>query len=104
MVGTLLDTGADPDITDNSRNTPLLMAAGADPNRWDIYGYTPLHRVVSNGDVDAVAILLRYGDDVHIKDISGRSVLDAVRSEPGTKTLALVEAVVASAVVAPGAV
>lgn len=48
--------------------TSLLIKAGADVNRVNLLGETPLHYAVRLGREDLVAILLKGGADVNIKN------------------------------------
>lgn len=75
-VRVLLKYGADPNITDNERDTPLLAACrgtavdavrllicegGADPNAADCGGWHPLHEAASRGDIGSLRCLIGQG-------------------------------------------
>lgn len=53
-----------------------LMAAGADPNRADGAGTTPLMAAASTGRTAALAALADAGADLDVRDRLGRSALD----------------------------
>lgn len=44
----------------------LLLVAGADINRQDGYGNTPLHYAAANVSVKAIRIFLKVGSDLHV--------------------------------------
>jgi ankyrin repeat protein len=48
-------------LADDSAMTRILVKGGADPNRKDTIGETPLGRAVSNGDAEVVKALLEVG-------------------------------------------
>jgi len=87
VVKLLLDSGADPNITDEDGAPPLHYAAleghnnvihmlldrGADPNIKNEYGSTPLHYAAHN--VGIVQLLLDHGADPNIKDADGETAL-----------------------------
>ena len=70
----LLENGADPNLPNDSGETPLhqavenkdyliskiLLKHKADPNRQEEYGETPLHYAVTNGDSDTTELLLKF--------------------------------------------
>ena len=59
----------------------ILIAAGSDVNRRDMYGKTILHRAVSCGWLDIIDMVTDRGADITILDYSGHSVIyDAVAS------------------------
>jgi uncharacterized protein len=74
-VRKLLAQGADPDVCNADRCTPLMMAtvegdaeiarslleAGADPNRFDRDGWTALDVAIFRRTLDLVWLLLQYG-------------------------------------------
>ncbi|KAJ8673098.1 hypothetical protein QAD02_004359 [Eretmocerus hayati] len=67
------------DVDDRSGNTVLhyavrnrdrrvieyLLSCGADPNRCNMYGFTPLHQAVFFGNVEMVEQLIKSGADVN---------------------------------------
>jgi ankyrin repeat protein len=46
----------------------LLFAHGANPNRPDWLGVTPLHQFARRGDVEGAALFLDHGADIHARD------------------------------------
>ncbi|KAL7924627.1 ankyrin repeat-containing domain protein, partial [Trichoderma austrokoningii] len=84
----LLDNGHDPNAKDDRRRTPLSWAAsngheammrlllehGADIERMDIKGQTPLMRAIRKGDqTTIVQLLLEKGADIEVKDENGQT-------------------------------
>ena len=70
MVGTALHSAAaarHPEIVG------LLLDAGADPDRRQATGWTPLHSAAHNGDADSVERLLTHGARVGLTDDEGRT-------------------------------
>jgi len=99
----LLEHGANPHVVDDSGNTPfqalvsgyvirdipvikekmdILLSAGADINKQNKEGYTPLMKVIKDCRDEAcsslVVYLLDHGAKVGIKDNSGKSVVDYI--------------------------
>lgn len=94
----LLAAGVDPNAYDAEGNTPLmafcaqlpedddykvpvsilqrLLDRGADPHARNRRGETALHVAVRRGRKLAVRTLVRAGANVHVRDASGRGVLD----------------------------
>ena len=88
----LLDSGANPNTSDESGNTPLhaaslrgnqemvelLMNRGANPNVIDVNGKTALHLAAQNGHLDVAQLLINKGADLNKLDNEGRTpLLDA---------------------------
>ncbi|KAK0624597.1 hypothetical protein B0T17DRAFT_245852 [Bombardia bombarda] len=46
----------------------LLLDAGADPGQADFNGVTPLHSIASQGNMEVVEVLLRYGAPLDARD------------------------------------
>ena len=103
MIKILLAAGADPNIADKNNRTVLLkaiqkfsdhetikmlLAAGADPNVTSEHGITILNRASLRGDKDLVAMLLKYGADVSIRDYRGWDALQVVEYLPHDKQTA----------------
>lgn len=97
MMESLLKSGADPNLPENSGITvlhsstavtkaativPLLLRYGADPNRRTKEGAVPLHfwgRSASIGEVESymqvLHILIAHGADIHAVDDMGNTLL-----------------------------
>lgn len=94
LVELLLANGADVNMLDNYRRTPLhyaceshylletivrtLIDAGANINEPDVDGETPLQTACQNTHPDAILVvelLLEVGADVHTTDCAGTSLL-----------------------------
>lgn len=98
LMQELLDAGVNPNAYDGEGNTPLmafcaqlpedddykvpvsilqrLLDRGADPHARNRRGETALHVAVRRGRKLAVRTLVRAGANVHVRDASGRGVLD----------------------------
>ena len=95
VVKSLLDAGADATISESSGVNlvhwatitnraaviPELLAAGADLNATDDFGFTPLMyaATVDVGNTDAVMTLLKAGADRNIRNKDHRTALDQAR-------------------------
>ncbi len=89
MVAVLLHDGADAKAADDDgvtilenavfaadpKSLELLIAAGADPNRRDIYGRSPLMLAAGAGNLEAVRTLLDHAAVSYPLDTSGTSAL-----------------------------
>ena len=60
----------------------VLLAAGAEIERKDSKGETPLRRAVNCGQIGMVRLLLSHGADPLSRDKQGRTALDAARHGP----------------------
>ena len=56
-----------------SEEVELLLAAGADPNVANTYGYTALSQAVSRDDKRSVQNIIRAGANVNARDVVGRT-------------------------------
>jgi ankyrin repeat protein len=88
----LLDNGADPNIKDNERFTPLMFACrdenielvkkfldnGADPNIKNAHGTTALMISVIKNDLNSATELLKHGANVSIEDKYDMKAIDYV--------------------------
>jgi ankyrin repeat protein len=91
-VGTLLESGANPNKADGNGFTPLLLAAmgndktceqttqtllasGADVNKANKDGWTPLMMAVRLNRLETTKALLAAGADIHAVDGNGNSAL-----------------------------
>jgi hypothetical protein len=54
----------------------MMIERGADINRLDGYGATPLHVATRQGDVAMMSLLIRYGADPSRRDREGATALD----------------------------
>ena len=54
----------------------LLLDAGADKEKADNNGYTPLHRAAQRGCIDVFGLLLERGADTHARTKAGKTALD----------------------------
>lgn len=54
----------------------ILMLRGADVNRKDRWGNTPLHLAVINQNHEAIHSLMKNGSDPHLTNLYGKSALD----------------------------
>ncbi|MDP6905668.1 MAG: ankyrin repeat domain-containing protein, partial [Verrucomicrobiota bacterium] len=84
VVELLLGAGADPDGTvaggddrvplegallyQNQELLRLLLEAGADPNRFDVVGDTPLSRAIMDNSTEIVKLLLEAGADPNLRN------------------------------------
>ena len=72
----------------------LVEELGADVNRRDDEGYTPLHNAASRGDVDVIRFLVEHGADVTAVSRVGQTTADMAngpyqRTQPFPEALAL---------------
>ncbi|KAL8056445.1 hypothetical protein ABFX02_04G120100 [Erythranthe guttata] len=70
-----------------------LVEAGADPNKTDYNGQSPLHRAASNGHEDIVRFLIERKVDINLRDDSGKTALfEAIKNGHDLISSALAEA------------
>ena len=108
LLAAIIDSGADLNAMStktNSRYTALfqavvnrrhehartLLEAGADVNKGDQFGTTPLFAAAQDGAAELVELLLEFGADPHIATNEGWYPLNVATSEcievqEGTKT------------------
>ena len=88
LISLFIEHGSDPNIANNRGQTPihlfchndgarqfvfyhealhLMLAKGADPNKTSLSGCTALHLALYHQDVEAAALLIRYGAQVNMK-------------------------------------
>ena len=65
----------------------LLIENGADVNIQNIYGWTPLFLVATNGRLDIINLLIEFKADPFIKDDEGRTPLDVCKKQEVRKLL-----------------
>ena len=66
---------------------PRLLAAGADPDRQDVYGDAPLHDAVEDAGPAVVRMILADGADASARDGKGRTPLHRARSRGAVRAL-----------------
>lgn len=68
--------------TGNAAFLEELLRARLDPDVGDSKGRTPLHIAASKGHEDCVAVLLRHGCSIHLRDVNDNSALwEAISSK-----------------------
>jgi ankyrin repeat protein len=71
-----------------------LLETGADPNRLDQDGRTPLHVCAErNTSTSVVKLLLEGGAELNARDASGKTPLDYARANKRVKVVAYLEAI-----------
>ncbi|MCX5924239.1 MAG: ankyrin repeat domain-containing protein [Candidatus Dependentiae bacterium] len=89
LVSLLIENGANPNINNNTEQTPLhaatkqgnveavraLLAAKANPNATDIEGFNPLHAATQKGSVEIMRLLLAAGVNPNIANKKGLTPL-----------------------------
>ncbi len=100
IVSVLLDAGADPNDADLGKDSSALMhgaagnvnvetiaellARGADPNRRNRDGLTPLMRAVETGSIGAAQLLVGHGAKVDARDDPDATALLIAATEEHT--------------------
>ena len=115
IIRLLLKHGAEPNVANWARHTPLHLAAingfpeavdaldallkgGADPNRVNNKGRTPLHRLAEAPQAlpRAITRLIRGGADPNMRTPNkGDTALHLAISRPGSPTIPVIEALLA---------
>jgi len=54
----------------------ILLVAGADPNKVECDGWSPLHRAARNGHLEVTELLLGHGANLYQRDSKGLTPLD----------------------------
>jgi ankyrin repeat protein len=65
----------------------LLIESGADVNVQDGYKNTPLHDAAAMGNVEVVRMLLDHGANIDVIDENGKTPLDYADDEPEIKAI-----------------
>lgn len=60
----------------------MLVLRGADVNKTDKWGNTPLHHAIVNENHEAIHSLIKNGSDPHLKNKYGFSPLDKASNNP----------------------
>lgn len=103
VVKMLLQSKADPNLTDGQGQTALIKAAWlnnpevvkmlleykADPNKADIYGITPLRAAAQTGNVEIARILLKEVKDINKRDKEGKTPMDIAKEKNNTEMIKL---------------
>lgn len=93
MLTVLVEAGADINVFDANRRTPLhlirdadvaalFLDRGADVNARDEQGHTPLHNAAREGNLELVAALLEHGAKATIRDEHDYTPLHSAASGP----------------------
>ncbi|GLG98374.1 Poly [ADP-ribose] polymerase tankyrase, partial [Gryllus bimaculatus] len=91
LITLFLDYGANPLELDNDQQEPLnyvlmsdicvngleerLLNVGANPNRIDIHGMSPLHHAMRQRQIEVVRLMLKHNAKVNLKDSEGCTAL-----------------------------
>ena len=57
----------------------LLLQNGANANKRDLYGDTPVHHAARSNSTEAIAVLVEHGASINIKNIDGEKPIDHAR-------------------------
>jgi len=67
-------------LENQSSVTQVLLMHGANPNTQDVNKQTALHIAVKLKKYETIHLLLRYGADIYLKDLTNSSALDLSKS------------------------
>jgi ankyrin repeat protein len=67
------------------------LAQGADPNRQQEGGWTPLHAAAQSGDPELVTLLLTHGAQPEIANDEGKTAADLAAAKEHIAVLALLK-------------
>ncbi len=69
----------------------LLISAGADINKTNLSGFTPLHHAAETQSMDSAKILLELGADTRLKTNNGHTAYELAALNDNRKLMALIQ-------------